>query len=87
MQTHNDDGRRGICVSLRRAGDVYEIAFDDVRLMDQAGGDGHWQPRKALMFHVLTPDEIEGNISTDRCAQFGMSVLDLLSYLKRYEVR
>ena len=85
MQSQQFEQRRGICMSLRPSGDVYEIVFEDVRLLDGTGNDAAWQRRKALQFAVMTPAEIEGRISRERCAEFGMSILDLLSYLARHE--
>lgn len=85
MATNDSEGRRAVCMSLRRAGDVFEIAFDDVRLQTESALNRTWQHQRSITFAVFTPDEIEGRISEEQCAKFGMSILDLLSYLARYD--
>jgi hypothetical protein len=86
MLPANDDelrGDRGVCVSLRRVGDVIELAFDSVGLEEDDGEARSWKHRGALGFVILTPEEFNGKMSMERMARFGDSILSTLFHLDR----
>lgn len=78
-------GSRGVCVSLRRVGDEIELAFDAVRLESGGKDNRTWKHHHALTFAIMRPDEFDGNMSMERLATFGQSVLDVLFHLNRPE--
>ena len=80
-------GSRGVCISLRRLGDEIELAFDAVRLESGNKDDRTWRHHHALHFAIMRSDEFDGNMSVDRLAAFGQSVLDVLFPLNRPENR
>jgi hypothetical protein len=76
-------GDRGVCISLRRVGDVIELAFDSVGLEQDGAEARSWKHRGALSFAILTPEEFDGKMSMERMAKFGDSILSILFHLNR----
>ena len=84
MLATRDDGsrgNRGVCISLRRVGDVIELAFDSVGLEQDSAEVRSWKHRGTLDFVIMTPEEFNGKMSEERMALFGHSILSVLYHL------
>jgi hypothetical protein len=81
--TNAFESRPGVCMSLRRSGDVYEVAIDAVRLRQA----NMWEHERNLQFIVLSPEELDGRISQERCTKLGLFLIDLLWSLARRQER